>query len=536
MSAVAVAEAHGFRLYHSDVSLEDFNHSDPSATDEERDAQVQHILLHLGEIQLYEADDKVVEPGSDDGGEGKESVEQQSVSTQVGDDGYSSVDDPDESELAEFDPRNPERARRMRESMPAARYSTGLDVSVPEADKFVGFKHPPGSAGGIGGKAPLAVRVLASAAAKISKALDMKEFKIRMDDLHERQTARGIQAGLHVHRNVPYKISEDSAGETGAKWKHRLDVYLPGGPRKQCPLVIHFHGGGWMRGDRQAEFQGGPAISRAYAISGSVCFTPSYRLGSPIYIEDAADAVKWVLKNAHKYGADPSLGIYLSGHSAGGNIASLLAISGEYLPKALQEFNSFVAGACLLAGVYTALNPLGGRMSRVKNLAYDAQFRSPVFGNDLGTLARHSSTALLRLAVGEKTPFPKNSCSLSSIARHFLKGSDENESFDLSVGDLITTGPEGMSWSSLPPPPCLVLNAEIDVGLEADGARLMGLLKRRRKDFAGNAVEAVSSVDKYQVIEGTNHTTLAWSKEAFQLCTEWVTRLHDQNLQNSAGL
>jgi acetyl esterase/lipase len=43
------------------------------------------------------------------------------------------------------------------------------------------------------------------------------------------------------------------------------------------PVVVHFHGGGWKRGDRQRPFYGAPAMCHAYASNGFVAVAPSYR-------------------------------------------------------------------------------------------------------------------------------------------------------------------------------------------------------------------------------------------------------------------
>lgn len=433
-----------------------------------------------------------------------------------------SSDEAPQEELAAFDPENPQRAGRMRTVMPAARFHhPGNDAAVPAADKFIGFKHAHGISGTAGGgkpKPPLIVRALARIANTVNHGFNLGEMRLRMDGMHTLQTTEGVAKNIHVHRNVPYKMTVDGpASSSSSRWKHQLDVYLPAGPRVNLKTVIHFHGGGWRRGDRQAEFQGAPAISRAYALAGFVCFTPSYRLGKHTqYIEDARDAVVWALAHAAEYGADP-LRVFLSGHSAGGNIATLLAVSGEWLPPAAHDA---IRGVIGLAGVYSVLNPLGGAMTRRKNKTYDAMFRTAVFGNDLAVLARHSPTALLRLSLGETEPFPKQECQICRLARHLLHGNDGDDgspvSVELESGGTVTAGPEGTKWRNGPLPAFLLMNAQADVGLEADGARMIDLLKRRQERDGGPA-------PAYSIVNATNHTTLAWDVfGALPLATQFV--------------
>jgi acetyl esterase/lipase len=63
---------------------------------------------------------------------------------------------------------------------------------------------------------------------------------------------------------------------------------------------------------------------------------PNYRLfpkaKCPEYIEDAAAAVAWTFHNIGKFGGDPGL-IFVSGHSAGGYLTSMVGLDKAYLGK-----------------------------------------------------------------------------------------------------------------------------------------------------------------------------------------------------------
>ena len=65
-------------------------------------------------------------------------------------------------------------------------------------------------------------------------------------------------------------------------------------------------------------------------------------------IDDAAAAVSWVVKNAGQYGGAVSK-IYLSGHSAGGYLVSMLALDKSYLSKHDVDADIF-AGVIPLSG------------------------------------------------------------------------------------------------------------------------------------------------------------------------------------------
>jgi acetyl esterase/lipase len=106
----------------------------------------------------------------------------------------------------------------------------------------------------------------------------------------------------------------------------KLDMYLPAGQR--LPVVVLVHGGGWRSGYR-SEFA--PMAVRL-AQRGYAAIAVSYRLSGearyPAAIEDVQAAVRWVREHAVQYRLDPAR-IALAGGSAGGQIASLAAVTGQ---------------------------------------------------------------------------------------------------------------------------------------------------------------------------------------------------------------
>ena len=77
-------------------------------------------------------------------------------------------------------------------------------------------------------------------------------------------------------------------------------------------------------------------------------------------IADAQAAVLWAVTHAKTLGADPNR-LYLSGHSAGGNIAELLAVGPWLAPPTLPV--GAVKGVIGISDVYTLVRPLGGPFS-----------------------------------------------------------------------------------------------------------------------------------------------------------------------------
>ena len=93
---------------------------------------------------------------------------------------------------------------------------------------------------------------------------------------------------------------------------------------------MFFYGGGWSSGSK-AMYR---FVGAGLAARGILVVIPDYRLYPevrfPAFMDDAAAAVAWARANAAKYGGDPHR-LFLMGHSAGGQIAALLALDPSYL-------------------------------------------------------------------------------------------------------------------------------------------------------------------------------------------------------------
>ncbi len=127
------------------------------------------------------------------------------------------------------------------------------------------------------------------------------------------------------------------------KQRCHLDVYYPTGV-KEFPTVVWFHGGGLSSGQKE--------IPEALKQKGVAVVGVNYRLypkvKAPIYIEDAAAAVAWVFKNIESYGGNPNA-IFISGHSAGGYLASMVGLDKSYLGKHGIDANK-IAGLIPFSG------------------------------------------------------------------------------------------------------------------------------------------------------------------------------------------
>lgn len=127
-------------------------------------------------------------------------------------------------------------------------------------------------------------------------------------------------------KDLPYKT-----GTSGYELKRcKLDLYLPTG--EGFPVVVWFHGGGLVEGEKSGKTE--QRLAQRLVEAGIGCVCVNYRLSPqatfPAYVEDAAAAVAWVAKNITDYGGDPQL-LFVSGHSAGGYLAAIIGVDPQYL-------------------------------------------------------------------------------------------------------------------------------------------------------------------------------------------------------------
>jgi acetyl esterase/lipase len=106
--------------------------------------------------------------------------------------------------------------------------------------------------------------------------------------------------------------------------RHYLPYGLPAG--LPAPLLVFFHGGGWVIGDLDTH----DGVCRFFAaVAGVQVLSVEYRLSPehpfPEPVEDAWAAYLWAVENAATLGADPSR-IAVGGDSAGGNMTGVISI------------------------------------------------------------------------------------------------------------------------------------------------------------------------------------------------------------------
>jgi len=112
-------------------------------------------------------------------------------------------------------------------------------------------------------------------------------------------------------------------GDAGTEIKVR--IYTPKGGDGPFPIVVYFHGGGWVIGDLETHDHWCRSLASEVP---AVLVAVDYRLAPetrfPAAAEDCYAAARWAAANAGSLGADPSR-LAVAGDSAGGNLSAAVA-------------------------------------------------------------------------------------------------------------------------------------------------------------------------------------------------------------------
>ncbi len=125
------------------------------------------------------------------------------------------------------------------------------------------------------------------------------------------------------------KIPVAEVGEltvAGAAGPLRARRYVPEGHAAPGPLLVYFHGGGWVVGDLDTHDQTCRLLARH---AGAVVVAVDYRLAPehpfPAAVDDALAAFRDVAARSAELGADPAR-IAVGGDSAGGHLSAVTSL------------------------------------------------------------------------------------------------------------------------------------------------------------------------------------------------------------------
>ena len=161
------------------------------------------------------------------------------------------------------------------------------------------------------------------------------DFQQRFDEWE--QASLAAETALRGRLDVTYGTS---AGET-------LDVYPA--PRPGAPVQVFIHGGYWQSLDKRFfRYPAQPLVA-----AGAAFVTVNYDLAPAATLAEMVAqcrrALAWCHAQATTFNGDPRR-LFVSGHSAGGHLAMMVALTDWSAHDGLPA--DLVKGACVISGLY----------------------------------------------------------------------------------------------------------------------------------------------------------------------------------------
>jgi arylformamidase len=208
-----------------------------------------------------------------------------------------------------------------------------------------------------------------------------------------RRPAPSSSAGLLITKDICYHPQPGSN-----RLLQSLDVYAPQSPNGLCPVILFMHGGGWRASDKNDPLGVHANVCKALAARGLVTVNMNYRLAPrfkhPEPARDVAYALRWTRENISAYQGDPER-VFLSGHSAGGHLAALIALDPNYL-DGVGLTGAAIKGVIGICGVYNLAH------FAARNWMAEHLMTTAAFGNDRDLRAQASPVNHVR---AEAPPF-----------------------------------------------------------------------------------------------------------------------------------
>ncbi|MCB0546258.1 MAG: alpha/beta hydrolase [Phaeodactylibacter sp.] len=131
------------------------------------------------------------------------------------------------------------------------------------------------------------------------------------------------------------KVAKDIVWASPGGFDLTMDIYTPDTGKKKYPVLVIFHGGGWLINNKSIMDQ----MAQYVAEHGEyVVCNVNYRLlvdnGNTVtmdqIVEDVFGAVLWIKENIKKYKGNKGQ-VAVTGDSAGGHLASMVTVMGRRL-------------------------------------------------------------------------------------------------------------------------------------------------------------------------------------------------------------
>lgn len=143
------------------------------------------------------------------------------------------------------------------------------------------------------------------------------------------EEARSVLLNAQTQKDIPLSLDcdvQEIVLPTGPKGSVDVRLYRPKGNQSVLPVVVYYHGGGWVMGNKRTHER----LMREICIGADtavlfVNYTASPQGQYPDILEEDYAALTYLVENAAQYRIHPDK-IVVAGDSVGGNMAAVMAM------------------------------------------------------------------------------------------------------------------------------------------------------------------------------------------------------------------
>lgn len=145
-----------------------------------------------------------------------------------------------------------------------------------------------------------------------------------------------VRSALKCWPDVPY----------GNSPREVMDIYPS--VKQGGPVLVYYHGGYWRGGSKDDNCGFAPTFVKRGVNVAIVEYDLCPKVTVTEIVRQARASLAWIYRNIERYNGEPSK-IYISGHSAGGHLGSMI-LAHDWTREGLPQ--NLVKGATLTSGVY----------------------------------------------------------------------------------------------------------------------------------------------------------------------------------------
>lgn len=140
-----------------------------------------------------------------------------------------------------------------------------------------------------------------------------------------RKVLDGLQSQIKIPKELDCDIQDIEIPMSSGK-NVSVEIVRPLNSKEKLPVVVYFHGGGWVMGNKMTH----DLLVRKIAVGANVavCFvnyTPAPDAKYPVQLEEDYAALEYIYKNGDKFNVDTTI-LAVAGDSVGGNMAAIMAL------------------------------------------------------------------------------------------------------------------------------------------------------------------------------------------------------------------